>query len=47
MNGKVDVEIGDFDQDGIPDVKVSITVGKAVLLGMITLVSSALGYSIL
>jgi hypothetical protein len=47
MNGKIDVELGDFDQDGSPDVKVTITVGKAVLLGVIAAVSSALGYSIL
>ena len=47
MNGKLDVEIGDFDNDGNQDVKVTLTIGKAVLLGVIAAVSSALGYSIL
>jgi hypothetical protein len=48
MNGKVDIEAQDTDGDGKPDsYKISISVGRAVLVAVVAAVGSALGYQVL
>ena len=47
-NGKLKIKAVDIDGDGEPDeYSVSLTLGKATIVGAVTVLLTALGYSVI